>query len=156
MKKVVLLVFVLLPLLVAAQTGLRLPSILSNHAVMQASSNVKLWGWATCTIPVKIVCNWNASDTIAVMPKKDCSWEAMVKTPKAGGPYSITFTSAKEQTTISDLLMGEVWLCSGQSNMEFNLNWGDLDAGNVLQTCKNNSIRFFIVERGFNDYPSAD
>jgi sialate O-acetylesterase len=156
MKKTFFLLVAFLPLLAIAQTGLRLPAILSNHAVMQASSDVKLWGWATCTIPVKIVCNWNPSDTIAVMPKKDCSWETTVKTPKAGGPYSITFSSAKEQTTISDLLMGEVWLCSGQSNMEFNLNWGDLDAGNVLQTCKNDSIRFFIVERGFNDYPSAD
>ncbi len=156
MKKVVLLVFILLPLLVAAQTQLRLPAILSNHAVMQANSNEKLWGWGTCTIPVKIVCNWNPTDTISVMPKKDCSWETTVKTPKAGGPYSITFMNGTQHITISDLLMGEVWLCSGQSNMQFNYTWGDLDAGNVLQTCKNDSIRFFQVALGFSDYPSAD
>jgi sialate O-acetylesterase len=156
MKKIVLFLFVLFPLLAAAQTGLRLPAILSNHAVMQANSNEKLWGWATCTIPVKIVCNWNPTDTISVMPKKDCSWETTVKTPKAGGPYSITFMNGNQYITISDLLMGEVWLCSGQSNMQFNYTWGDLDAGNVLQTCKNDSIRFFQVELGFSDYPSAD
>ena len=156
MKKVVLLVFVLLPLLAVAQTQLRLPAILSNHAVMQANANEKLWGWGTCTIPVKICCSWNPTDTISVMPKKDCSWETTVKTPKAGGTYSITFMNGNRHITISDLLMGKVWLCSGQSNMQFNYTWGDLDAGNVLRTCKNDSIRFFQVALGFNDYPSAD
>ena len=131
MKKTIFLLIVFLPLLAIAESALRLPAILSNHAVMQASSDVKLWGWSICTIPVRIVCSWNPADTITVMPKNDWSWETTVKTPKAGGPYSITFTSAKQQITISDLLMGEVWLCSGQSNMEFDLNWGDQDAGNA-------------------------
>lgn len=156
MKKLIFIFVVFLPCLMYAQLGLRLPAILSNHAVMQANTNEKLWGWATCTIPVKIVCSWNPIDTISVMPKKDYSWETTVKTPKAGGPYSITFFSAKQQITINDLLMGDVWLCSGQSNMQFNYTWGDLDAGNVLKTCKNNFIRFFQVKAGFNDYPSMD
>jgi sialate O-acetylesterase len=156
MKKTIFLLIVFLPLLVIAESALRLPAILSNHAVMQASSDVKLWGWSICTIPVRIVCSWNPADTITVMPKNDWSWETTVKTPKAGGPYSITFTSAKQQITISDLLMGEVWLCSGQSNMEFDLNWGDLDAGNALGTCKNNEIRFFHISREFDDYPQSD
>jgi sialate O-acetylesterase len=104
MKKLIIFFVVFLPCLMYAQLGLRLPAILSNHAVMQANTNEKLWGWATCTIPVKIVCSWNPIDTISVMPKKDYSWETTIKTPKPGGPYSITFFSAKQQITINDLL----------------------------------------------------
>ncbi|MBB3186552.1 sialate O-acetylesterase [Microbacter margulisiae] len=151
-----ILLSVSLPILVVAQPSLKLPSILSNHAVMQANSNVKLWGWAACTIPVKIVCSWSPTDTITAMPCKDCSWKVTVKTPQAGGPYSMEFFSGNEKVIIRDLLMGNVWLCSGQSNMAFSYDWGDLDAGDILQSCKNNFIRFFQIQQGFNDYPSAD
>lgn len=151
-----MITLIIAPLLLNAQTELRLPAILSNHAVMQANSIEKLWGWGTCTIPVKIVCSWNPSDTLSVMPQKDCSWMTTVKTPNPGGPYSITLMNGAQRITISDLFMGQVWLCSGQSNMQFNYTWGDLDAGNVLQTCKNDSIRFFEVKRNFSDYPIDD
>lgn len=157
MKKLLFIALLVFPVLAVAQAQLRLPAILSNHAVMQANANEKLWGWGTCTIPVKIICSWNPTDTISVMPAKDCSWETSVKTPQtAGGPYSITFINGRQRIVISDLLMGQAWLCSGQSNMQFNYTWGDLDAGNVLQTCKNNSIRFFQVKMDFGDYPTED
>ncbi len=155
MKKLIFLFPVLLPLLTFAQTPLQLPAVLSNHAVLQASSKVELWGWGPSTIPLKIVCSWNSTDTVTVWPQKDCSWKTTVATPKPGGPYSITFTSAKQKITINDILMGQVWLCSGQSNMEFSYNWGDLDAGNALKTCKNYKIRFFHISHRYEDDPQS-
>jgi len=128
-----------------AQPALRLPSIIGNHAVLQQSSSVKLWGWAPGTYPVKISCSWNATDTVYVMPEKDCSWNTTVKTPAAGGPYTITFISDKQKIVIDDIVTGEVWLCSGQSNMEYAFNWtqGVLDAGNEVAQSANNAIRYF-------------
>ncbi len=141
-----------------AQPALRLPSIIGNHAVLQQSSSLKLWGWAPGTYPVKISCSWNATDTIMAQPGKDCGWSAEVQTPKAGGPYTITFISDKQKIVIDDIVTGEVWLCSGQSNMEFNFSWsqGVADAGDAVATSANNAIRFFQVARAYDHYPQAN
>ena len=155
------LLFLLFPafaLCASAQPALRLPSIISYHAVLQQSSSVKLWGWAPCTWPVKISCSWNPTDTVFANPGKDCAWNASVNTPKAGGPYSITFISDKQKLVIDDILTGEVWLCSGQSNMEYNFSWpqGGLDAGDAVDKSANQSIRFFQVGRGYNNFPQTN
>ena len=77
----------------SAQWGMRLPAIISNHAVLQQAADIKLWGWAQSGNTVKISCSWNPLDTIIAYPVKDWSWNVIVKTPKAGGPYNITFIS---------------------------------------------------------------
>src|SRR5450759_2528810 len=73
----------------SAQWAFRLPAIISNHAVLQQSVDVKLWGWAQSGNTVKISCSWNPTDTVIAHPTKDWTWDAIVKTPKAGGPYTI-------------------------------------------------------------------
>ena len=99
-----------------AQPALRLPAIFSDHAVLQQNSEVKVWGWAPGTWPVKISCSWNPADTVSVMPANDCSWTVSIKTPVASNtPHTITFISNRQKITIRDILIGEVWLCSGQS-----------------------------------------
>jgi sialate O-acetylesterase len=157
-KKICFLFLIFSALHVAAQPPLRLPSIIGNHAVLQQSSSVKLWGWAPSTYPVKISCSWNPTDTIFAKSGKDCSWSTTVTTPKAGGPYNITFISDKQKITIDDILIGEVWLCSGQSNMEYNFSWsqGVLDAGDAVAKSANQSIRFFQVARGYNSFPQTN
>jgi sialate O-acetylesterase len=139
-----------------SQSNLRLPAILSNHAVFQQSSDVKLWGWAQNTTPVKISCSWNPTDTVYTTPSKDWTWITSVKTPKSGGPYSITFISNNQKISISDILIGEVWLCSGQSNMEFNFTWGVKDVGDAIAQSTNNELRFFQLSHNFNNYPQTD
>lgn len=155
MKKVLLLLCTLIAVHAASQPPLRLPSIISNHAVLQQSSAVRLWGWASSGWPVKISCGWNPADTVYAQPGRDCAWNTTVHTPKAGGSYSITFISGKQKIIIEDVLIGEVWLCSGQSNMEYNFSWpqGVLDAGDAVAKSANKSIRFFQVARGYNNFP---
>ncbi len=123
---------------------------------MQQLSNVKLWGWARSTSPVKISCSWNPADTVYATPAKDWTWDIAVKTPKAGGPYTITFMSDKQKIVIHDILIGEVWLCSGQSNMEFNFTWGVNDVGDAVEKSTNNEIRFFELSHQFNNFPQTD
>jgi sialate O-acetylesterase len=157
-KQLIVPVLWCIALCVQAQPALRLPSVIGNHAVLQQSSPVKLWGWAPGSWPVKISCSWNPTDTVVAQPGKDCSWSAVVNTPKAGGPYTITFISDKQRIEIDDILTGEVWLCSGQSNMEFNFTWsqGVLDAGDAVAQSANKSIRFFQVTRAYDHYPQAN
>jgi len=145
-------------LVVSAQWAFRLPAIISNHAVFQQSSDVKLWGWGQSGSTVKIVCSWNQADTVKAEPKKDWTWETYVKTPKAGGPYTITFISNTQKVVIEDILIGEVWLCSGQSNMEYAFNWESkpIDVGDEVANSANNELRFFQLSHTFSIYPKEN
>ena len=157
MRNYFVLCFLCVTLFAGAQPALRLPAIIGNHAVLQQNSEVKLWGWAPCTLPVKISCSWNPSDTVAVIPAKDCSWSVSVKTPKASDtPYIITFISGKQKITVSDILIGEVWLCSGQSNMEFSFNEGAIDVGDDVAQSANKEIRFFQISHLYNNFPQTN
>ena len=136
----------------------RLPSVISDHAVLQQSASVKLWGWCPGTWTVKIVGSWNPSDTVFATPGRDSEWDAIVKTPKAGGPYSIKFFGFqnKQVREINDIMTGEVWVCSGQSNMQFNAHWGISDAVDAFVKDGNKEIRFFQVPQSYDNYPQKD
>lgn len=95
-----------------------LPSILSDNMVLQQQSEVKLWGTATGGSTVTVTPGWCGSYTAKA--GEGGEWEVKLPTPKAGGPYSIEFSDG-ETTTLNNVLIGEVWLCSGQSNMEMPL-----------------------------------
>ena len=145
----------LFPMIVMAGS-LRLPSIIGNHSILRQSSNVKLWGWGTSSYKIKIVCSWSPLDTTKAAIGADCSWEAIVKTPKGSYiGYDIQFISENEKIILHDILLGEVWLCSGQSNMEWNYSLGISDADDALKTCKNDRIRFFKVGASFNKFPQT-
>ena len=153
----ILIVYFLLLIAVCAsgQLPLRLPSILSDHAVLQQNAEVKVWGWGPGSMKVAVVCSWNKQDTVFAFIDADCDWETTIKTPVAGGTHSIEFTCGKQKITVEDIVFGEVWLCSGQSNMEFNMNWGITDAGDALANCKNNEIRFFQVGHAYDKFPQT-
>lgn len=146
----------LIAICASAQLPLRLPSIISDHAVLQQNAEVKVWGWGPGSVKVAIVCSWNKSDTVFAPIGADCDWETTINTPAAGGSHSIEFICRKQIITIEDIVLGEVWLCSGQSNMEYSLKSGVADAGDALTDCKNNEIRFFQVAKSYNKYPQTD
>ncbi|MCD8209918.1 MAG: sialate O-acetylesterase [Prevotella sp.] len=93
-----------------------LPEIFSDGMVLQRETSASLWGTAKQSSVVKITTSWDKKTYVA---KSDSlgKWKTAVKTPEAGGPYQITFSDG-ERTEINDILIGEVWVCSGQSNME--------------------------------------
>jgi sialate O-acetylesterase len=123
---------------------------------MQQSSDVKLWGWGPGSLKVGIVCSWNPEDTLFAPIGGDCTWKAIIKTPKAGGANSIEFWCNNVLTKVEDILMGEVWLCSGQSNMELQTQVGITDAPDVYKDCSGNEIRFFQVIKTFDKFPKSD
>ena len=101
-----------------ASFALELPDQLGDHAVLQQQSDAKLWGWAKPGAEITASPSWSKK---TVKTKADASgrWSLSVATLAASyQPYSIKFTEGKESLTINDILIGEVWLAAGQSNME--------------------------------------
>lgn len=112
-----LLLFVLLlTLSVRSEARVKLPSIINSSMVLQQQTEVNLWGEASKNRKVRITTSWNQK-TYTTESDNNGKWAIKVATPKAGGPYEIVFDDG-EILQLSNILIGEVWLCSGQSNME--------------------------------------
>lgn len=97
------------------QAAVKLPKVFGDSMVLQRNSDVAVWGWADKGEAVKITL---AGATAEVKAGEDGKWLAKIKTGDAGGPHEMTIAGSNT-ITIKDVLVGEVWLCSGQSNMEW-------------------------------------
>ncbi|MCM4156948.1 sialate O-acetylesterase [Gramella sp. AN32] len=115
--KIILVLIVILPHTVLADVVLN--TIFSDHMVIQRETEIPIWGWADPSEDITVSGSWG--EGAKVVAAADGTWRVDLKTPKAGGPYSITI-SGKNIIHIKDVLSGEVWLCTGQSNMDFALD----------------------------------
>jgi sialate O-acetylesterase len=134
-----------------------LPPVIGSGMVLQQNTQVLLWGKAG-TAQIKIITSWNNRQYI-VLKQKDSSWRVRVQTPKAGGPYQITFIDGG-RTILKDILIGEVWVCSGQSNMEMPVkgfgNQPVFNSNDLLMDAENTHIRLFRLERALSRTPQWD
>ena len=107
-----------LPLMASA--AVQLPNLFSDHAVLQRDRPVRVWGWAQAAEHVTVRLH---GQTVATQADPFGYWEAWLKPEAAGGPFTLTITGDATPAPIErkDILMGDVWLASGQSNMEFPL-----------------------------------
>jgi sialate O-acetylesterase len=132
----------------SAKAKVELPAVISNGMVLQQNSNAALWGKAIAGKKLSITTSWDKK-VYQVSVSADGKWTVKVKTPKAGGPYEITFNDG-DTYKLTNILIGEVWLASGQSNMEMPLkgfkNQPVLNSDQVISTAKNPQIRFFQVK----------
>jgi sialate O-acetylesterase len=131
-----------------------LPAVYSNHMVLQQKSAVKIWGWSEVGESVTITTSW---DTVTYKAEGDAyaKWQTVLQTPIAGGTYTITVKGPYSTIVIEDVLIGEVWLASGQSNMEMTTWWG-LPYEEEVKKATNNQIRFFHIARSSSPYPQED
>lgn len=156
MKK--LLSLLLLAILIQPLSGkIRLPNIFSNDMVLQRNSEVKIWGWGNPGEKVTITGGW-LKDAVTAVTGKEGKWIAIVKTIDAGGPYTISITGENE-IKLENVLLGEVWICSGQSNMEFTIKmfggWDKNFKEEKEDFIKNGytKIRFMQVEKAVSPVP---
>ena len=133
---------------------LRLPAIVSSGMVLQQNDSVTLWGWGYNGQKVSVTGSWN-NDTSSVTVSNLARWDMKIKTPAAGGPYKLHISSSGNEIVLDDVLIGEVWLCSGQSNMEMSFNTAR-HKQEELNNCSNKNIRFLTVPRMASDYPQDD
>ncbi|HOT98039.1 MAG TPA: sialate O-acetylesterase [bacterium] len=144
----------------AAVTGaLEWPALLGDHMVLQQKQPVALWGKAAPGEQITLNASWGAK--AAAVAGTDGVWRARLQTPSAGGPYSLTASTASGSKTFKDILIGEVWLCSGQSNMEMPLaGWppGDPIANSEAEiaAADNPQIRLFTVDKATSATPLSD
>lgn len=124
---------------------LRLPALFDDHMVIQQQSPVPIWGWAHPSQEITIKVSW---DTTTLKTKADNTtyWAATLYTPAAGGPHTITIKAGGEERTLTDVLSGEVWLCSGQSNMEWGMN-ASADGKTIIDQINDPNIRLFHIPK---------
>ena len=133
---------------------LRLPAVLSSGMVLQQKDSVTLWGWSAPGATVYVTTGWNNA-TDSMIATNGATWKLKVATPAAGGPFDITIRSS-DIIKLTDVMIGEVWLCSGQSNMEWNYYAGEKDIPADLSNPPNRMIRFFQVPKSTSDFPQDD
>lgn len=149
MKKIILLLILLITNISLA--NITLPAIFANHMVLQQNDQTTFWGWANPNEVVTINPSWT-KETYKVVANNQAYWKINVKTPKAGGPFTIKFKGYNE-IILNDVLIGEVWVCSGQSNMEMNASWGIKNGEEEIQKANHPTIRFFNIEKVPAEFP---
>ena len=150
MKKT-LLILSLAVLSLSAAAKVELPQFIGDNMVLQQQTNAAIWGTAAPGKKVTVAPSWTTSKTVVTADAKTGKWSARIATPKAGGPYEITISDG-EALTISNILIGEVWFCSGQSNMEmpFKGYGGQPNAGSaeyIMSAKASTPIRVCTIER---------
>jgi len=129
----------------SAFANITLPNVFSDNMVLQRNTEITIWGWANPKEEVKITPSWNNQE-YKVVANNHAYWTIKIPTPKEGGPYTILLKGYNE-ISLKNILIGEVWLCSGQSNMEMNANWGIKNGEEEAKKAINSNIRFFSVEK---------
>ncbi|MBJ2173246.1 sialate O-acetylesterase [Aureibaculum sp. A20] len=131
-----------------------LPSILSDNMVLQQQSEVTIWGWTTNTSEkITITPSWN-NKPIEIKAYQG-KWSGKLITPKAGGAYTIII-KGHEEIHIQNILIGEVWLGSGQSNMEWTPAQGLVNAEEEIKNANYPEIRFFQVSKHIANTPQEN
>jgi sialate O-acetylesterase len=139
--------------------SLQLTSLFSDHMVLQQKTNVKFWGTDKPNNEITISTSWeNESKTIVDI---NGHWNVSIGTPSAGGPFKIEIKSNQHKIVLNDIMIGEVWLASGQSNMEMTLmGWPPNDiinnADEEIAKSSNSKIRMFNVEKQISINPLDD
>lgn len=137
------------------EAKITLPKMFASGMVMQRNASASIWGTATANASVKIAPSWTGT-TYTATAGTDGKWTATIATPDAGGPYEMTLSDG-ETLTLTDIMIGEVWLCSGQSNMEMPMKGFKAqpveNAYNDILTCRDPQLRFFTVKRNSQFQP---
>jgi len=140
--------------------GLRVNKIFGSNMVLQRNEQVLIWGKSKELSKVKVYTSWN-DKTYTCISDKNRDWQVTVETADAGGPYYITISSDGNVIELNNILLGEVWLCAGQSNMEMPLSgfMGQSVMGGNRETAlasRYKNIRIFQEEQARSDHPEEE
>lgn len=156
MDKLILLLLISTAFVVA-QAKVVLPSYITDNMVVQRNSVMKITGHASSGSKVNVIAGWD-SRSREVKADSEGKFDISLDTPDAGGPYSIIIADKDSKVKVGNVLSGELWLCSGQSNMEFPVDgWTSvMDADHVVSTARNPDIRLLQVKKRVAFSPQDD
>ena len=142
----------------SAQAKVRLPQFFSDNMVLQQQTECNIWGWTEPGKKVIVHTPWDKKSHRATA-RKDGRFEVTIQTPNAGGPYDIWFQDG-DFVKLSNVMIGEVWICSGQSNMEMLMKGYKAQpvegATEELLSCKDDELRLFYGKRLASLEPQQD
>lgn len=147
MKKIKIILLACLSLcFVSLHATVRLPHVFSDHMVLQRDKNIKIWGWADKNEWVKIRFS---NQTQKVKADKQGNWMVSLPPLSFGGPYTMEVEGQKNKLSLKDIYIGDVWLCSGQSNMEMPVHgWSSVyNYEEEIKNAKHPLIRAFNVSK---------
>lgn len=143
--------FLILPLQLTAM--IHLPKIFSDNMVVQRNIDLKIWGWGAPGEAVSVKGSWH-KQTYSATVDAEGHWELSCPSPAVGGPYGLDI-QGQNRIVLHNLLCGEVWLCSGQSNMEMGLGLVN-NAAEEIRNANYPQIRLFDVVKAGSDTSLAD
>lgn len=146
----------LLAVAAPARAQLRLPSTFGSHMVLQQKTAVRFWGWAGPSEEVKVVASWAKEPLVAKTAATTARFEVLLPTPEAGGPHTLRVEGRSERLVLEDVMVGEVWFASGQSNMEWTPDSGIDDAAAAIAAADRPNLRFFTVPKSVAATPQVD
>jgi sialate O-acetylesterase len=133
-----------------AQAELKLPPMFSDNMVLQREQPVRIWGWDNDGVPVVVKFRGQTVKTTTA----NLAWQLALKPLKPGGPDTLTISTPTQTITYTNVLVGDVWVCSGQSNMEWPLK-SAFNPEPDLASATNSRIRLFKVPKSRTDTPTS-
>ncbi|MBI3139124.1 MAG: hypothetical protein HYZ15_11105 [Sphingobacteriales bacterium] len=151
MKKVYLLLIGVLQIQAGLYATIKLPALFSNNMVFQRNVQVPVWGWADANEKIELRFHDQVKITRA---DKSGKWMLRLDPETAGGPYEMTI-KGKSSLSVKNILVGEVWICSGQSNMEWRVGQS-MNAKQEMAMANNPFIRHIKIGKTISSLPRAD
>jgi len=133
-----------------AHAQLSVAQLFSDNMVLQRQQPIRIWGQARPKAKVVVSLNGKSEEVRAT---KQGRWQATLLAMSAGGPYEMSITSKKESIRLENILIGDIWLCSGQSNMEWPVALSN-NAEVEIAAADDNSIRHFGVPKSYATSPA--
>lgn len=133
------------------QAAVKLPYVLNSNMVLQREGQTNIWGWAS---PKKKVTVKFRGEEFTTKAEKDGSWSVKINTGKAGGPFDLAITEG-ETLTLTNILVGDVWVCGGQSNMEFPL-YKAQNGASEIRNAQYPQIRIFNIGNQASKEPASN
>lgn len=144
-------------MLLSAAAQIRLPRLISNGMILQRDAKVKIWGWANPGDSVNVWLSNFGKKALTAIANTDGEWSVQLPEQKAGTALWMQISSGKQTIKISDILFGDVWICSGQSNMELWMDRLKYKYADEIATVNNPFIRQFLVPDKYNFHaPQTD
>ena len=141
MKAILALPFIVLLFSTSLHAQLKLPSLIRDSMVLQRDTKLRIWGWAAPGEKIQIRFN---SKSVHAITGTDGKWLAFLPAMKAGGPYTMEI-KGKHVIVLKDILIGDVWFCSGQSNMVHQMRLHNITYANDIAQANYPQIRHFCI-----------
>lgn len=141
-------------LVLPAMANVKLPNIINNDMVLQRDKPIQIWGWADPGEKVNVKGSWLWFKDFSAIADANGKWKVELPASKAGGPYKLT-VKGKNTIELTNILIGEVWVCSGQSNMHFALNKA-FSGKETVRKADYPKIRLFSVPVSYSLEPQSE